>query len=102
MANVGEIGDQRATVFVPPGQSDNSPAYQRRVIAGTRTSPTGTAELHFHKYRSLYSIRCFFSSVRNSSWLRMYSMALSSCDTLTLNAPYSFCHANIRWSGKVS
>jgi hypothetical protein len=30
--------------FVPTGQSDNSPAFQRRVIVGTGTSPAGTAE----------------------------------------------------------
>ena len=33
-----------APAFVPTGQPDNSPAFQRRVIAGTGQSPTGTAE----------------------------------------------------------
>jgi hypothetical protein len=57
----------RAPALVPTGQSENSPAFQRRVIVGIGLSPTGTAEIHFHKYRSSYSMRCFFSNARNSS-----------------------------------
>jgi hypothetical protein len=47
-------------MFVPTGQPDNSPAFQRRVIVGIGMSPTGTAEIHFHKYRSSSALRCFF------------------------------------------
>jgi hypothetical protein len=45
---VAAAGDGRpsssSTIFVPTGQPDNSPAFQRRNIIGTGTSPAGTAE----------------------------------------------------------
>jgi hypothetical protein len=48
-----------------------NPALKCRAIVnrsfGTGKCPTGTAESHFHKYRSSYSMRCFFSNARNSS-----------------------------------
>jgi hypothetical protein len=40
-----------APVFVPKGQPDNSPAFQRRVIVTTGTSPTGTAERTAHGFQ---------------------------------------------------
>ena len=39
-----ETGATSPPAFVPTGQPDNSPAFQRRVSVGVGTSPTGTAE----------------------------------------------------------
>src|ERR1700690_4281314 len=40
-----------AAAFVPTGQPDNSPAFQRRVSVSTGTSPNGTAERTAHDLR---------------------------------------------------
>jgi len=67
LVSPGNVIPVMRCILVPKGQSENSPAFQRRVIVGGGTSPTGTAEFHFHKYRSSYSMRCFFSNTKNSS-----------------------------------
>jgi hypothetical protein len=48
-----------------------TPGYCQMFLRNNQTSPVnycgGMVEFHFHKYRSSYSMRCFFSSAKNSS-----------------------------------
>jgi hypothetical protein len=47
---ISVIAQHRAPSFVPTGQPENSPAFQRRVFVGTGTSPAGTAEWTAHGF----------------------------------------------------
>jgi len=68
------------------GQPEISPAFQRRVACVKGMSPARTAETHYHKYRSSYSMGCF-SAVPAGLW---------QCGTFPGVETPGYCQSSLR------
>jgi len=56
------MGFSTGQSFVPKGQNENSPAFQRRVVGQFGISPVGTAEFSFNPSRQIQPVQ---SSLRD-------------------------------------